>query len=82
MGMNFHLKTRKIEQIFQNFDIIPKKWNVLFTKVDFFFAFVSKKRPIIVTRRSVGGNLGKTSVGEEEIKKFTKSTENFRDCLA
>ena len=79
--MKIHLKTRKIEEIFQKFDIFPKNPDLLYSRGDMFFIFFSEKHLKVTTRTSVGRNNGRTSVGGEKIKKFTKSTENFREGL-
>ena len=47
-----------------------------------FSIFFSEKRLKVITRTSVSRNVGKISVEGGEIKKFTNSTENFRDGLA
>ena len=77
--MKIHLETRKIEEIFQKFDIFPKNPDLLYSRGDMFFIFFSEKHLKVTTRTSVGRNNGRTSVGGEKIKKFTKSTENFSD---
>ena len=76
------MKSQKIEQIVQKFDIFLKNPNLLYTREDMFFDFFSEKRLKVIRRTSVSRNVGRISVEGEEIKKFTNSTENFRDGLA
>ena len=79
--MKIHLKTRKIEEIFRKSYIFTKNPDLLYSRGDMFFIFFSEKHLKVTTRTSVGRNNGRTSVGGEKIKKFTKSTENFREGL-
>ena len=41
--MKIHFKTKKIEQIFLKYDISPENSDVLYTRVDIFFAFFFEK---------------------------------------
>ena len=60
--------------------------DVAHVRVNMFFVCFSKRRVEVLARTSVGKNvrrtsvgdqnLGRTSIGEEEIKKFIKSAEN------
>ena len=69
----------------------------MYTTVDIFYAFFTKRSLVVFGRTSVGRNHERTSVvgemiksrhlnrgleEEEETTKFAKSAENFRDCGA
>ena len=87
MSMKIQLKTRKIDQIYRKNDISSENLGILRTSVDIFSTFFMERHPKVFEmtsvvgnfeKTSVGGqNLGKTSIVGEEIKKITKSAENF-----
>ena len=69
--------------------MFSKNFDVLYTRVDVFFAFFSKRHVEVFERTSVGGNFRRTSLGgqnlgrmlivEKDVKKFTESAEHFTD---
>ena len=82
-----NLKLEKSSKFNEKYDISSENSGILQTRVDIFLAFFMERHPKVFEmtsvvgnfeKTSVGGqNLGKTSIVGEEIKKFTKSAENF-----
>ena len=82
MGMKTYLKTQKIEQILKIWQASGKFGLIVYCGRYFFHIFLSKRPVVVLGKTSVCENFVTTSVGGEEIKKFAKLPENFRDGWA
>ena len=55
--------SKKWANFTKNFSFLSKNANILYTRVDIFFAYFLKRSREVLGRTSVGGNLRRTSVG-------------------